>query len=96
VAAKTAPTRQGWIVVASSAVTLAMGRVFGVIELYFLAAAMVLAAIAAFLVVAEQQVGEADVRRVVTGGRPLHTAAVTEEAELRVIIEAKVPPPLLA
>lgn len=49
---RTAPTRQGWIVFLSAVVTGGMGRVFGVIELYFLAAAMAIAAIIGFLAVA--------------------------------------------
>ena len=46
---RTAPTRQGWIVLLCAVATGVMGRVFGVIELYFLAAALALAAIAGFL-----------------------------------------------
>ena len=48
---RTAPTRQGWIVLLCAVATGVMGRVFGVIELYFLAAALALAAIAGFLAV---------------------------------------------
>ena len=48
---RTAPTRQGWIVLLCAVATGVMGRVFGVIELYFLAAALALAAVAGFLVV---------------------------------------------
>lgn len=48
---RTALTRQGWIVILCAIATGVMGRVFGVIELYFLAAALVLAAVAGFLVV---------------------------------------------
>jgi uncharacterized protein (DUF58 family) len=46
---RTAPTRQGWIVLLCAVATGVMGRVFGVIELYFLAAALALAAIIGFL-----------------------------------------------
>lgn len=47
----TALTRQGWIVLACAVATGVMGRVFGVLELYFIAAALALAAIAGFLAV---------------------------------------------
>jgi len=48
---RTAPTRQGWIVVVCAAATGVMGRLFGVIELYFLSAALAIAAAGAFLAV---------------------------------------------
>ncbi len=36
----TRPTRQGWIVVVCAVATAVLGRVFGVLELYLLAAAL--------------------------------------------------------
>jgi uncharacterized protein (DUF58 family) len=47
----THPTRQGWIVAACAAATGVLGRVFGVLELYILAAALVTALVAAYFVV---------------------------------------------
>jgi uncharacterized protein (DUF58 family) len=47
----TRPTRQGWIVVACAAATALLGRVFGVLELYIVAAALITAFVAAYLVV---------------------------------------------
>jgi len=46
---RAAPTRQGWLLVACAVATGAMGRVFGVIELYFLCGAMLVAALIAYL-----------------------------------------------
>src|SRR4051794_4314297 len=45
------PTRQGWVVLMCAVATGLMGRVFGVLELYFLAAALGVAAIAGWLTV---------------------------------------------
>lgn len=42
-------TRQGWIVAACAALTGVMGRVFGVVELFFLSAAMIVAAVLALV-----------------------------------------------
>jgi uncharacterized protein (DUF58 family) len=47
-ASSTRLTRQGWIVAACAAITGGMGRVFGVAELYFLCAAMIVAVVVAF------------------------------------------------
>jgi uncharacterized protein (DUF58 family) len=47
----TRPTRQGWVVVACAAATGVLGRVFGVLELYIVAAALITAFVAACLVV---------------------------------------------
>lgn len=44
-------TRQGWIVLASAAGTALLGRLFGVLELYLVAAAMITAAAGAFTIV---------------------------------------------
>ncbi len=46
------PTRQGWIVLVCAVATGLTGRVFGVLELYFIAAALAVAAVAAWLTVA--------------------------------------------
>lgn len=48
-AVRTAPTRQGWIVLLCAIGTGVLGRVFGVIELYYLCAALAIAAIGGFL-----------------------------------------------
>jgi uncharacterized protein (DUF58 family) len=47
----TRPTRQGWIVAACAVGTAALGRVFGVLELYILAAALATALVAGFAIV---------------------------------------------
>ena len=39
----TRPTRQGWIVLACAGATALLGRVFGVLELYIIAAALLTA-----------------------------------------------------
>lgn len=49
---RTRPTRQGWIVLLCAAATGVMGRIFGVLELYFLSAALGIAGLAAWLTVA--------------------------------------------
>ena len=46
------PTRQGMIVAVAAVLAVVAGRLFGVIELYLIGAAMVLAALTAWLVVA--------------------------------------------
>ena len=50
-AGRTRPTRQGWIVVACAVATALLGRAFGVLELYMLAAALISAFVAGCLVV---------------------------------------------
>ena len=48
---RTAPSRQGWMVLLCAIATGVMGRVFGVIELYFLSAALAIASFAGYLAV---------------------------------------------
>ncbi|HET9546840.1 MAG TPA: DUF58 domain-containing protein [Desertimonas sp.] len=50
-AVQTRPTRQGWIVMACAVATGLLGRVFGVLELFILAAALITAFVAAYFVV---------------------------------------------
>jgi len=50
-AGQTRPTRQGWIVVFCALATALLGRVFGVLELYILAAALITAFVAGYLAV---------------------------------------------
>lgn len=50
-AGTTRPTRQGWIVLVCALATGVLGRAFGVLELYFLAAAFATAFLAAFAIV---------------------------------------------
>ena len=50
-AGQTRPTHQGWIVVACAVATVLLGRVFGVLELYVLAAALISAFVAGCLIV---------------------------------------------
>src|SRR6188474_3106107 len=47
----TRPTRQGWIVLACAAATALLGRVFGVLELYVVSAALLTAFVAAYAIV---------------------------------------------
>ena len=47
----TRPTRQGWIVILCAIATAVLGRVFGVLELYVLAAGLLCAFAAAYLIV---------------------------------------------
>ncbi|MDQ3468796.1 MAG: DUF58 domain-containing protein [Actinomycetota bacterium] len=46
------PTRQGWTVMVSAVLAAVVGRAFGIVELYVIAAAMGVAAVAAWLAVA--------------------------------------------
>jgi Protein of unknown function DUF58 len=48
---QTRPTRQGWIVVVCAIATAVLGRVFGVLEMYVVAAALLTAIVAGFVVV---------------------------------------------
>jgi len=52
---RTRPTRQGWIVMASAVLAAFVGRAFGIVELYVIAAAMGVAAVAAWLAVAARR-----------------------------------------
>jgi uncharacterized protein (DUF58 family) len=47
----TRPTRQGWIVLACAAATALLGRVFGVLELYIVSAALLTAFVTAYAIV---------------------------------------------
>jgi len=49
---RTRPTRQGWTVMVSAVLAAVVGRAFGIVELYIIAAAMGVAAIAGWLTVA--------------------------------------------
>lgn len=51
----TVPTRQGWTVAASGVLAAVIGRAFGVIELYVIAAAMLVAVVAAWIAVAARR-----------------------------------------
>lgn len=48
----TTPTRQGWTVAASGVLAAVIGRAFGIIELYVIAAALIVAVVAAWAAVA--------------------------------------------
>ena len=89
-AASAHPTRQGWVVAASGVVAGLIGRAFGVIELYVIAAAMVVAVLAAWLVVALRR-PHVDVRRWI---RPaVLTAGETGRVEVVVASTSSLPPP---
>lgn len=84
------PTRQGWIVAASGVAGGVVGRAFGVVELYVIAAALVVAVLTAWVIVAVRT-PRIDVRRWI---RPaVLTAGETGRVEVVVAARGVVPPP---
>lgn len=84
------PTRQGWIVTVAGVVCAVVGRAFGVVELYVIAAALVVAVLAAWIIVAVRQ-PHIEVRRWI---RPaVLTAGETGRVEVVVASTGTLPPP---
>ena len=84
------PTRQGWIVALAAIGCAVVGRAFGLVEMYLIAAALGTAVVLAWLVVALRR-PRVDVRRWI---RPaVLTAGETGRVEIVVAPRGSVPPP---
>lgn len=87
------PTRAGWLVLAGAGLAAVSGRLFGIVELFVLAAAMVAMAVVAVLLVRFRPVKVRVARRVTP--RRVH-AGETARVELHVANRTRLPMPVLA